>query len=355
MNTSEISVPALAEQFRQAHPPQGNLYLKIAGCAFCVESNSVRLLNILRHYYQRFVSEENTDAVPVTAIEAAPVEVEGAFTLYDKRPPGKKIKEEYLDLPGGRVVRKLQTDMVFAFGSDCNLAIGPCMENANQVANFIDHLFIQYRMKGDGLLLHAAGVAGEGRGLALAGVSGSGKTTLLLHLLDRGASLVSNDRLILEAHNDEIVMHGVPKLPRVTSGTMIHHPALEYMLLDADRPNFEKAKVSGITNDKYDVYLHRCPQPEQSLSSALDELVILNWAWNNKPLEIRQVDLRRRTDLLQAVMKDLGVFTAPDDETFGVESDVEAYLDLLIDIPTWEMTGGADFPTAVQDCLDRLS
>lgn len=48
-------------------------------------------------------------------------------------------------------------------------------------------------MSGDATLLHATSVAIDGRVLLLTGVSGSGKSDLALRLIDRGATLVSDD------------------------------------------------------------------------------------------------------------------------------------------------------------------
>ena len=59
--------------------------------------------------------------------------------------PGKtKIKEEYVDLDDGRIVRKRLTGMLFVFGGGQNVAVGPCGANLNQVINFINNRYIEW-------------------------------------------------------------------------------------------------------------------------------------------------------------------------------------------------------------------
>ncbi len=52
--------------------------------------------------------------------------------------------------------------------------------------------------------VHASCIAVDGRGILLSGRSGSGKSDLALRLIDRGASLVSDDYTILNADGDRL-------------------------------------------------------------------------------------------------------------------------------------------------------
>ncbi len=61
--------------------------------------------------------------------------------------PGKpRVKEEYLDFPDGRLVRKRLTGLVFAFNQTEHYALGPCLANLNQVVNFINSRLIQHAL-----------------------------------------------------------------------------------------------------------------------------------------------------------------------------------------------------------------
>lgn len=57
----------------------------------------------------------------------------------------------------------------------------------------------------DSLMIHASCVAVDGRAALLCGVSGSGKSDLALRLLDRGASLVSDDYTLLRRAGDRLL------------------------------------------------------------------------------------------------------------------------------------------------------
>jgi serine kinase of HPr protein (carbohydrate metabolism regulator) len=55
--------------------------------------------------------------------------------------------------------------------------------------------------------LHATTVAIDGRGVVIEGPSGAGKSDLALRLIDRGATLVSDDRTRLTREGDALVAH----------------------------------------------------------------------------------------------------------------------------------------------------
>jgi len=54
------------------------------------------------------------------------------------------------------------------------------------------------------MTLHASCVAIRGRGVLLTGPSGAGKSDLALRLIDRGAILVGDDGLVIEARNGRL-------------------------------------------------------------------------------------------------------------------------------------------------------
>jgi serine kinase of HPr protein (carbohydrate metabolism regulator) len=60
--------------------------------------------------------------------------------------------------------------------------------------------------------LHASTVACEGRAVLIAGPSGSGKSDLALRLLDRGFTLVSDDRTIVKREGDRLVATPPPNI-----------------------------------------------------------------------------------------------------------------------------------------------
>ncbi|MGB0797774.1 MAG: HPr kinase/phosphorylase [Planktomarina sp.] len=55
-------------------------------------------------------------------------------------------------------------------------------------------------------MLHASAVCFDGRALLIGGSSGSGKSGLALNLISLGAMLISDDRVWIEWHEDEVVV-----------------------------------------------------------------------------------------------------------------------------------------------------
>jgi len=60
--------------------------------------------------------------------------------------------------------------------------------------------------------LHASAVASDGRAVLIAGPSGSGKSDLALRLLDRGFTLVSDDRTLVRKDGDRLVASAPPNI-----------------------------------------------------------------------------------------------------------------------------------------------
>jgi HPr kinase/phosphorylase len=61
-------------------------------------------------------------------------------------------------------------------------------------------------------MLHATAVAINGAGVLLLGPSGSGKSDLALRLIDRGATLVSDDGVLVEPRDPRPVLRTAPNI-----------------------------------------------------------------------------------------------------------------------------------------------
>ncbi|MBI5524090.1 MAG: HprK-related kinase B [Desulfarculus sp.] len=357
MNTAYPSLEALASAYLAGRRLEHGLSLRFGQCRLRLDSNSLALVHTLREYFRGFqVPDEKADIV-VQALEGHAASPD--LPLLAKEPdPGKpRVKEEYRDLPGGRLVRKRLTGMVFLFGGAINLALGPCLRNDNQVVNFINSRYIQWLLERGHLLCHAAAVGNAQGGLALAGFSGMGKSTLALHLMSRGLDFVSNDRLLIKPSENGLAMHGVAKLPRINPGTALTNPDLHAVLPHEDRELYQGLAPANLwtLERKYDVFLDRCfGHGRFKITSGLRALVILNWRGQEGGCRLAQVDLERRPDLLGAVMKSPGLFYLP---PTGRLADVspQTYLKALASRPTFELTGSPDFTSATEACLELLS
>jgi serine kinase of HPr protein (carbohydrate metabolism regulator) len=60
--------------------------------------------------------------------------------------------------------------------------------------------------------VHASTVATDGRAVVIMGPSGSGKSDLALRLLDRGFTLVSDDRTVVRKNGDRLIASAPPNI-----------------------------------------------------------------------------------------------------------------------------------------------
>ncbi len=60
--------------------------------------------------------------------------------------------------------------------------------------------------------IHASSVAIDGRAILITGPSGSGKSDLTLRLLDRGFTLVSDDRTLVRRSGDRLIASAPPQI-----------------------------------------------------------------------------------------------------------------------------------------------
>lgn len=363
---AQASRPLLADlvqSIRSQYPAEHALRLQLGDVSIEFRTDCAPLCETLRHYFGEFIATNAAGAATllVTAHETGdaglPVVLPGEFQTKDPDPGKNRIKEKWMDLPDGRVVRKRLTGMHFLFGPAGNVAVGPCLANDNQVINFINNRFLEYKLNRGCLLGHAAGIMHAGRGLALAGFSGMGKSTLALHLMSKGTTFVSNDRVLLSTQTDGMpVMYGIPKQPRINPGTALNNPDLAGIIAEADRERFLALPTTELWNleHKYDAIIEECYGSGRFvLQAPMYGLVILNWTRNGDPLTVRRVDLYERRDLLPAFMKSTGLFYRPDVATYEDPSDT-VYAEALSRTTILEMSGGVDFDAAAEACLAFL-
>lgn len=320
--------------------------LGLEGCGIRVRSNSELLIEQVRRYYSAFVTTVDRSRVVVTVVECDPVSFDLPLSVVPHNDPEKTPKDSFVDLRDGRFIKKMRTDMAFAITADERLAVGPCLENLNQVINFIDAQYIDEHVSRGGVLLHGSGVSRENCGLVLAGFSGMGKSTLSLQMLERGFDFISNDRVIVDCELPGTRMYGVAKQPRVNPGTILANSSLSDLLTDERAKELDALPAEKLWHleEKYDVSIDEFfGEGRRRLLARLEGLVILNWHRSNERTKLERVDLAARADLLPAIMKPPGLYCW---STFGdphPEPDASDYIQALADSPVYEVTGGIDF------------
>jgi HprK-related kinase B len=338
------------------------LHLGLGDCTLRLRSNSAALIEGLSDYFGHVSTAPRDPDIEIIAIERDAPELDVTLTDWQQEPGKTRRKDSYLDLDGARLVRKVRTGMVFLHGMADSIAAGPCLHYENQVINFINAQYMNWLQNRDWLICHASGLVRDGRCLAMAGLSGGGKSTLMLRMMDTpGVSYLTNDRLFIRSGAGATEAVGIPKLPRINPGTIVHNPALHGLLTTAQRDAYLAMPTDQLwpLEDKYDVHIDRVYGPGRiSGQAALSAFLVLNWErGTDKSLKVERVNLDERRDLLAAIMKSPGPFYQFTDGRFFDDSmalDQAAYLKSLAGIKIFEASGGVNFDALSQHCLNEL-
>ena len=338
------------------------LYLALGECTLRLRSNSTELLTLLADYFSHVVCEPLAYDIEVIAIERDAPELDIDFIDW-KREPGKTgRKDSYAELPGARLVRKVRTGMVFLQSERQRIAAGPCLKYNNQVINFINSQYMNWLQNRGWLICHAAGLVYRDKCLGIAGFSGGGKSTLMLHLMDDDeVAYLSNDRLFVHAGSGQVLARGIPKLPRINPGTIVHNKRLQGLIPAQQRKALLQLPAAELweLEDKYDVHIDRIYGSDRIIPEApLSAFLILDWQRDGeRELQVERIDLTVRRDLLGALMKSPGPFYQHPDGTFQQDTavfDDASYLAALEQVPVYVARGRVDFPTLSDRCLHEL-
>ena len=351
---ADITLAGLVHQMSSGIATPHQVSLSMGDCSFRVVTNSENLARELTTYFAPFLNSRTDADIRITALQAKAPDLGLSFEVKQPDPGKTKIKEEWADIPGGRVIRKRLTGMHFFFGGGENLAVGDCEANPNQVVNFINNRFIERKLNEGCLLAHAAGVAVCESGMAMAGFSGMGKSTLALHLVSKGVTFVSNDRLMIRPDSPCPVMFGVAKHPRINPGTALHNPDLASIVSPEDTARFQSLSPEELWSleHKYDALIDQLFGPDRFiLQCPMRYLVLLNWHRDGSPTRFEEIDISRRHDLLEAFMKDTGLFFTAEN---GYAPTATDYARALAGCRVFEISGGVDFDQAAVGCLRLL-
>jgi HprK-related kinase B len=356
------TISALAGELCGKYSPALELWLDIGGFAVRLRSNSKELLTELSNYFSDLVVPPAArEDICIVALDAEPPRFPLELRDWPREPGKVGKKERYADAPDGRIVYKTRTRMQFLLSRNELVAVGPVLENPNQVINFVISQYLARRLDEGWALCHAAGVSWRGRGLGIAARAGAGKSTLALHLMSSGLSFVSNDRLLIKRTGSLSELAGAPKMPRVNPGTLLHNPDLTGILPPGRKEALEQLEPGELweLEEKYDVMVPEVYGPGRCQYRApLAALLVLNWSRAaNAPASFGRVALTERLDLLDLVMKSPGVFHRDSQGRNAAEAarpDPEHYFRALSGVPVYEAAGRADFDVGVGFCRRLL-
>jgi len=334
------------------------LRLEIDGCGIDLVTNEARLRDRLTRYFGRWIERDpaRQAKIRIVALERPTLALDVDWAPRLPEPGRARIEEESIDLPDGRLVLERRTGMVFAFGGDLHLVVGRCLRNSNQVMNFVNDRYVQWRLSRGYLLAHAGAVAQDGRCIALCGPPGAGRSTAALRLVAEGLDFVSSDRLLMRPSEYGVQVVGTPKHPRVNPGTILSIPALEGTIGPTDRIRLKAlpAEELAALEHEYDVLVEDVEGAGRFATQGhLAALVVFNWDPARGEPTAREVDLSVQPELLPFVMQSPGLFYEPDRER-DVDLSPGRYLDVLSRRPVIEITGRRDFDAAARIAREVL-
>ncbi|MCG8670312.1 MAG: HprK-related kinase B [Pseudomonadales bacterium] len=343
-----IIAQLLGERPLSARP----VFLSVNDQIVAVKTNSEELSSKLQHYFANLLAEEQPTDIEILAVEQEAPQLNLDLVDWTREQGKSTRKDSYIDFPSARVLRKVRTGMVFVQSQAYRIAAGPCLENDNQIINFVNAQLANALLHKGGLTCHAAGVEFNGNIFAMAGFSGGGKSTLMLKLLENPQiNYLTNDRLYAYSNDSNAVIgSGIPKLPRVNPGTIVHNPRLHPLISESRRSELLNIPVSDLWDleEKYDVIIDELYGSGRIAKAApLTAFLVLNWQReSDEPVKLQQVDINQRRDLLAAIMKSPGPFYQRSDGSFHLDTiplDEAAYLEQLKDVAFYEASGGINF------------
>lgn len=342
--------------------------LSINQFAVTIRSNSESLLDWCRYYYKDIIQPDTINAhIEIIAIERKVPDLDINYKNWIRASNKKARKDMIYDIPGARILKKVRTNMIFLQSRTHLIAAGECLKNKDQIINFINAQYMTFVQNQQAVVCHAAGLVIKNKSsehaLGLAGFSGGGKSTLMLHMLAQSNTrFLSNDRLFLKKISAEKTLaFGIPKLPRINPGTIIHNPMLKHLITKQQRDELKQLpnKKLWALEEKYDVFISEIYGPDKvQYQSNIKHFVVLNWQHDSTdPVTLTAVNLSQRKDLLAAIMKPPGPFYQYDNGDLYQHTSTlneKSYLDVFQNITVYEACGGVDFDALGKLCFQKL-
>lgn len=357
------NVEAAADWLRAGTGPAAHsLDLQLHGLSLRIRCGNAVLLAELRDYFRPVCGHSDAEGVSIEVYDCAPPQTQPRWRDWPREAGKSGRKDAYLDLPGGRLILKVRTGMVFLQSEHALVVRGPCSEHPNQIINFVNAQYMNFLQQQGWLLCHAAAVDINGYGIVVAGLSGGGKSTLMLRLMEYpGACFVSNDRLLLRRRGDEVEALGIPKMPRINPGTLVHNPRLEQLLPTQRREELLAMPPAELWNleEKHDVIIESAYGMDRvRFATRAETLIVLNWSGESKqPVSIRERSDGLGAGLAAAVMKSPGPFYQLADGTPYPESaslQTDDYLRVFEPAEVLEVIGCIDFDRVAEQLFERI-
>lgn len=328
------------------------LHLQTGGFCLCIRSNSTSFIHKLAKYFNHVVVDACETEVVIEAYDTDVLALDIDWLDWAREPGKAGKKDAYHELDDGRLLLKVRTGMVFLQSPQARIAAGPCSKLDNQVINFINSQYMNWLQQRDWMICHAAGLDVDSIGIGMAGLSGGGKSTLMLGLMDQpDVRYVTNDRLFICREDDQVKARGIPKLPRINPGTIVHNPSLHGLIEESRRKELLALPEQELWHleEKHDVMINEIYGEDRiEEEMLLRGFLVLNWSHDsNQPTCLDEVNLESRKDLLPAIMKSPGPFMQFKDGSMYQDSqplDSQIYIETLRGVTILEASGRVDIP-----------
>jgi HprK-related kinase B len=132
--THPTKLDRLMHAVAEHHPLQAQLEVAIGDQRVKLDSNSPELIAALARSYRRQIASHTDFDLRLVVIEAKEPELGLPFesSLSENRP-----RDQYVDIEGGRVVRRADSGLQCLIGPDLTLVVGACLANLDDLMDLI--------------------------------------------------------------------------------------------------------------------------------------------------------------------------------------------------------------------------
>jgi HprK-related kinase B len=344
--------------------------LHFADLSVIVHSNEAMLLAGIADYYRSYLKAEahTTTSFNVYVMEQSAVGDELDWLEVPREAGKQGRKEGFLDVAGGRWIKKFKTSMAFLQRPDHAVAVGPCASNLAQIINFINNQFLNHYLREGFTLGHASAFCVNGQATAIAAGSGGGKSTLMLRCLENPQrDFLTNDRILLKKTDQGTQTIGLAKLPRVNPGTLLHAERLRHILPEERQQALRQMPQSELWSleEKYDVQIEDEYGPNRvRLAGNLSRLIMLDWSLDSvETTQLELVDLSVEPDVIEGLRKRPGPFYQDKSGAFADLNAIDSvvhYCSELEHVDVYRLTGKINFDRAYEliaalDCTQQTT
>ncbi len=293
------------------------LRLRFRNVILEIRSNDRLLIDRVREYHRCYVEEDDASGEAFQVVHL--LHIPGFRSSYEMRDfvrskSGRKIKEEFIDLFEGRLVRKKKYGIEAYIDGVNHIMVGDIRENIHQVALFLNVVFARMYLAGRGyLLLNVAAISDGDNVISLASMPNTGTSgTILFDLIERKFKLTAFDRLMVRSRDDLVQAIGYPLHPRVHPGSVLHHDRIMSSLSIGKQTRYRQLGPSELwaLDESVQVDVDRIyGEHSTQLFGTLESLYILEWEPESR--FVTSFDELSTDELLKMApvyYKDLGVF-----------------------------------------------